>query len=366
MAERGARPKVPRVQRRLLDAIGALTTPLLPDDYLELINPLWSTRELRGRIESIDHETPDAATVLIRPGYRWEGHAPGQYLRVGLDIKGRRHWRAYSLTSDPQRPDGCISITVKHVDEGVVSPYLVKRGRPGSIISLGGVEGDFVLPEQPAGAAAVRLRRLGHHADHEHAPQPRAPRRARRRRAPALRARRRRRSSSATSCASSPAATTGSACTSSTPRHSGRLAPADLDRLCEDWREREAYVSGPGEMLDALDEHWDERTATASACTWSASSPSSAAARRARAARSTSRSPTAGPSSDGSKPILVAGEEAGLELPFGCREGICHTCVGTLRSGRVRDLRTGKVTGSDGETVRTCIHAPEGPIEIEL
>ena len=131
MAEKGARPKVPRVQRKLLNVIGALTTPLLPDDYLELINPLWSTRELRGRIESIEPETPDAATVLIKPGYQWEGHDPGQYTRIGLDINGRRHWRAYSLTSDPERPDGCISITVKNVDEGVVSPYLVRRGRPG-------------------------------------------------------------------------------------------------------------------------------------------------------------------------------------------------------------------------------------------
>ena len=69
---------------------------------------------------------------------------------------------------------------------------------------------------------------------------------------------------------------------------------------------------------------------------------------------------------DGSKPILVLGEEAGLELPYGCREGICHTCVGTLKSGRLRDLRNGKVYGQDGETVRTCISAPEGRVEIEL
>ena len=146
MPETGARPNVPRLQRSVLRAIEALTTPLLPSDYLELINPLWSTRELRGRIERIEPETGDAATVVIKPGYRWDGHRPGQYLRIGVDIKGRRHWRAYSLTSEPDRADGCISITVKHVEEGVVSPYLVKHGRVGAIVSLGGVEGDFVLP----------------------------------------------------------------------------------------------------------------------------------------------------------------------------------------------------------------------------
>jgi hypothetical protein len=37
-----------------------------------------------------------------------------------------------------------------------------------------------------------------------------------------------------------------------------------------------------------------------------------------------------------------------------------------LKSGQVRDLRNGKVTGTEGETVRTCINAPEGPIEIAL
>ncbi len=69
---------------------------------------------------------------------------------------------------------------------------------------------------------------------------------------------------------------------------------------------------------------------------------------------------------DGSTPILVAGEQAGVTLPFGCREGICHTCVGSLRSGQLRDLRTGEVFGSPGENVRTCVNAAEGPVEIEL
>ena len=37
----------------------------------------------------------------------------------------------------------------------------------------------------------------------------------------------------------------------------GRFEPSDLDEVCPDWREREAFCSGPGDMLDALIEHWD-------------------------------------------------------------------------------------------------------------
>src|SRR3954465_4791124 len=106
MPEKGAKPNVPGLQRRVLKVVSALTSPLLPDDYLEMINPLWSTRELRGRIERIDMETRAAARVTLRPGSGWGAHNPGQSLRMGIDIDGVRHWRAYSLTSDPWREDG--------------------------------------------------------------------------------------------------------------------------------------------------------------------------------------------------------------------------------------------------------------------
>src|SRR6478752_6706424 len=149
MAERGAVPRVSAVRRKTLSAMRSLFTPLLPDDYLELINPLWSTQELRGRIERIERETSDAVTVLIRPGYEWMGHRPGQYLRIGVVVDGVHHWRAYSLTTDPGRPDGLIGITPKLVESGVVSPYLVRQARPGDIVRLGGVEGTFVLPDPP-------------------------------------------------------------------------------------------------------------------------------------------------------------------------------------------------------------------------
>src|SRR3954471_10588354 len=148
MPEKGAPPKVKPLQRKVLNAVRAFTSPLLPDDYLELINPLWSTRELKGKVEAIVPETEDAATIVIRPGYEWEGHEAGQYLRIGLDIEGRRHWRAYSLTSDPSDPEGNISITVKNAEGGKVSPYIVRKLREGTIVTLGEVTGQFTLPRE--------------------------------------------------------------------------------------------------------------------------------------------------------------------------------------------------------------------------
>ena len=57
------------------------TTPLLPDDYLSLLNPLWSARELRGEIVAVKAETEDTATVVIRPGWGFSGdYSPGQYV----------------------------------------------------------------------------------------------------------------------------------------------------------------------------------------------------------------------------------------------------------------------------------------------
>jgi ferredoxin-NADP reductase len=364
MPERGAQPNVHPVQRRVLRALETLSTPLLPDDYLEMINPLWSTRELRGRIEEVTHEAGGAATILIKPGYRWEGYRPGQHVRIGIDIDGVRHWRAYSLTSNPWREDGLISITPKKVDEGKVSPYLVEKAKPGTIVSLSNIEGDFVLPEDPpdkllfisAGSGVTPIMSMLRYLDHDdemgdvvllH------------------------------SARHTDEVIFGEELRSLAKRHEsfrlheqltrehGRMGPGDLERLCADWREREAYISGPSEMLDAFCERW-EREGDSDRLHMERFQPKLGLSGDGEGGAIKFLMSECETESDGSKPILVAGEEAGLELPYGCREGICHTCVGELRSGRVRDLRNGKVYGQEGEVIRTCISAPEGPVEIDL
>ncbi|MGW6336693.1 2Fe-2S iron-sulfur cluster-binding protein, partial [Nocardia rhamnosiphila] len=68
---------------------------------------------------------------------------------------------------------------------------------------------------------------------------------------------------------------------------------------------------------------------------------------------------------DGATTLLEAGESAGVQLPFGCRMGICQTCVVTLSSGHARDLRNG-TERFEGEKVQTCISAAAGDCTLEV
>ena len=381
MAERGAVPEVHPIRRRALRAVNSLFSPLLPDDYLEMINPLWSTRELRGRIERIEPETDEAVTVVIRPGYRWGGHRPGQYLRVGVVVDGIHHWRAYSLTSEPGRADGCITITPKLVEGGKVSPYFTRHAKPGDIVRLGGVEGTFTLPEPlpsrllmvSAGSGitpiACMLREIagdgaaggGSPRGDGAAPEILHVHCERRPEGVAFGEELRRLEGELP----------GYTLSLHLSSERGRLTPADLDELCPDWAEREAFVSGPAAMLDAMHVHWEgDPRADPSRLRMERFQPiiGTGADSDAEGAGGTVSFLRSGIETEceGGKSILVAGEEAGLKLKHGCRMGICHTCVGRLCSGRLRDLRTGEVVGADGEMVRICVNAPEGPVELTL
>ena len=134
----------------LRTAVSKLTHPLLPDDYLHLVNPLWSARELRGQVVEIRQETATAATLVLRPGWGWKPHyQAGQYLGIAVQVGGRWHWRSYSLTSTPEVDDGLVSITVKAMPEGFLSGHLVSGLAPGTVVRLAAPQGDFVLPEPP-------------------------------------------------------------------------------------------------------------------------------------------------------------------------------------------------------------------------
>src|ERR1700754_712113 len=249
--------KTPRVN--VLRGLAArATTPLLPDDYLKLLNPLWSARELRGEVVEVRTETEDSATVTIKPGWGFSAeYQPGQYVGIGLRIDGRWHWRSYSLTSVPRRDNKLITITVKATPEGFLSTHLVNGVKPRTIVRLATPKGDFALPDPPPGKILfvsagsgitpliAMLRSLTsrgqtpdivhvHSAPSEDAVIFRDELRTLERDHPSYRLH------------------------LHLTEADGHLEFGQLDRLVSDWKSRPTWACGPSQMLDAVEKVWQD------------------------------------------------------------------------------------------------------------
>jgi ferredoxin len=68
---------------------------------------------------------------------------------------------------------------------------------------------------------------------------------------------------------------------------------------------------------------------------------------------------------DAATSLMDAGETVGVQMPFGCRMGICQSCVVSLLDGHVRDLRTG-VEHEPGTRVQTCVSAASGDCTLDV
>lgn len=89
-------------------------------------------------------ETRDAATFTLSAEGKAFRFFPGQFVSVGVEIDGRTHWRAYSISSSPVRGDS-LDITVKRVDGGLVSNWLLDHFRPGMSLPALAPAGEFGL-----------------------------------------------------------------------------------------------------------------------------------------------------------------------------------------------------------------------------
>jgi len=349
---------------RVREAGSRLTTPLHPDDYLRLVNPLWTARELRGRVEKVVPETEDAATLVIRPGWGWRwDHRPGQYLGIGIQVEGRYQWRSYSISSPPRRSGRHVAITVRAMPEGLLSSHLVKGLEPGTIVRLAAPEGDFVLPDPPperllflvGGSGITPVMAMLRTLD------------------------RRRTMPDVVLHYSSPTADrmifrdelTGLADKHESlvlhEQHTdtdGMLELAELDTICPDWKERETWACGPAPMLDAITEHF-ETTGLEDRLhveRFSLVLGGDGGEGGTVTFQNTGKTVDA----DGATTVLEAGEEAGIGMPYGCRMGICHTCTLTLVEGSVRDLRSGDETSGPNEPIQTCITAAAGDCTLDI
>ena len=109
------------------------------DSFIQRLHP----KRLTLRVSEIIPETPSSKTLrLVSPERVLPPFLAGQYVALFLEVKGIRTSRPYSLSSSPNQT-GYYDLTVRRVEGGLVSNYLLDDLKRGDILQSSGPEGHF-------------------------------------------------------------------------------------------------------------------------------------------------------------------------------------------------------------------------------
>ena len=100
------------------------------------------TEARRLTISAIRRETAEAVTIVLDDPDGWVGGASGQHVVVHVGVDGEIHRRVFSLSSSPElgQPP---AITIKRLEGGAVSPYLVDQLLVGDSLEMERAAGVF-------------------------------------------------------------------------------------------------------------------------------------------------------------------------------------------------------------------------------
>jgi ferredoxin-NADP reductase len=357
--------------------LAALTSPHGVDRYLELVNPMWAATEVRARVTDITRETSGehpVATVTLQPTSTWRGHRAGQYVQVGVEINGaRRTTRCFSISSAESGPGEQFSITVRAHEEVKpgqqrVSKFLVREAQPGQIVHLSQAEGEFTLTESPATPTNNRLLMIS--------------------------------GGSGITPVMSQIRTLlrdgydGKANRKVTFLHYARseedlifaeelrriqfednhvdvhlkfgddvFSAESLARLVPEFRDTDTWACGPAPMMELIHAAYAESPRLRSEF-FKISTAVGAATGSVEGQMSFTRSGKSATNTGES--ILEQAEAQGLTPEFGCRMGICFSCVSRKTEGTVRNVLTGEESSLPDEDIRICVSAPAGDCAVDL
>ena len=350
--------RTPTLRERVLRSplVDLLTGPHGVDRYTELVAPTWTLGEARATVVGVRRQTPRSVTLTLKPNRVFTGFRAGQHVNLAVEIDGRRRTRCYS----PASAEGAelIELTIGRHDGGLVSVYLCDHARPGMVVGLDSVGGDFTLPaERPrrllfvSGGSGITpmmsmLRTL---VDEGHTGEVTFVHYAR---------------SAAEACyreelAAIPGVRVLHGFTRDTEGTdlAGRF---DAGHLTAAMPEADAvFVCGPPDLVEAV------RALRPDAQSESFVPPTFDLSADAAGGR-VSFADSGVEITDDGRPLLEQAEAAGLTPDSGCRMGICHSCTRRKTRGAVKNLITGAVSSAEEEDVQICVSVPVGDVDIAL
>lgn len=346
----------------------ALAAPHGVERYVELLAPSFSLREGRAEVVSV-RRSAGSVTLGLRANDRWRGFLAGQFAPVTVEVDGVRRTRCYSPAGSQHAAGGELELTVRRHEDGLVSRHLHDTARPGMVLGLGEPAGEFVLPDpRPqrlvliSGGSGITpvmsmLRTLceeGHGCPVAFLHFARTP-------ADVVYDRELERL-----CAAHRNVSMRVVYTREPPGgHRGHLSRAHLRALDEAHADADVYVCGPPGLVATTRRLWSDARQPQRVHVESFLPPSPPPT--ARESRSSVRflASEIEVTDDGAT-LLEQAERAGLSPAHGCRMGICHTCTTCKRAGRVRDVRSGELSGSGSDAIQLCVSVAAGDVELEL
>ncbi|WP_110206226.1 ferredoxin reductase [Nocardioides daejeonensis] len=350
--------------------VEALASPHGVDRYLELVNPMWAAREVRARVVEVHREVavdghPPVTTLTLQPTSTWRGHRAGQHVQVGVEIPGsRRTTRVFSVSSAESGPGDRFTITMRANPDGVVSRFLAEAG-VGQLLHLSQAQGDFVLPDRvpdrlllisggsgitPVMSMLRTLQRRTHRGEvtflhYAQSPQHQI---------------------FAEELAEVARSGYGVDVRLLHPELGDpALSPAWLGRVVPEFRDVPTWACGPAPLIEAVRAAYTGPEGELSpALRVEYFKPPRTSAGEAGGEVSFTRSDKAAPNTGAT--LLEQAEALGLAPEFGCRMGICFSCVATKSEGTVRNVLTGETSSLPDEEIRICVSAPDGDCSVTL
>ena len=341
------------------------------NDTLGGLHPMLSLSEVRVRVVRVIDESVDTKTFVLQPNSLWKVAKAGQFVRLRLEMDGRRVERVYSLSSRPGARR--LAITVRRQGCGLVSNYLHSAVKAGDVLTISQIaigimsksqgliadgihslsdlllsagsgitpvmamlrdlqarnfQGDLIFfhvcrtPEefifsqqlQTIAAAFPALKLIVHYS-----------------------------------------------------HSAGRFGVDMLKSTVPDLTERETWVCAPRALMDAVHQLWDDANINVPLHSERFAAPAflpTTAVGTPVAVEFVASGKTFVTS--GCDPLLVQAERAGLAPKHGCRIGICRSCQCTKTRGTVENLQTGEISSTPNELIRLCISAARSDVALDL
>ncbi|EKU36975.1 oxidoreductase NAD-binding domain protein [Acinetobacter sp. WC-141] len=108
--------------------------------WLQKVNPLWSVKHGLVQIVKKEFVAHDMVSLTLKCNRLVKMGVAGQHHPVIVEIAGRRYERTYSLT---QIDEQHLRLTIKKVEDGIVSNWFMTESQIGDIFELGQPYGDM-------------------------------------------------------------------------------------------------------------------------------------------------------------------------------------------------------------------------------